>query len=480
MNLKRWGAIAGTGALLATGAVVGLAVPASAHEAVVTPSATCQSDGTYTITWSLDTSEAPSTYHGASNTYDAWVTAPVSTQIGNDLAPNAGATWVQKGVAGTATSSEASFTETWRDGYALRSSGTTRLDGDCRSTSHQTPTGYQTVVWQMPAKPTGSNSATWPQTFVSATPESTETLDVPVPTTCGTYYQVDSYVDDATTRSLIAAAEKGAKLTAPDNPPESLAPGGENVAWKHVINPDCDVPPAIQACTTPLPDILASNIDDAGWDYSGTRSAGHYDYTLTTLRVWTDDDSAEGEAAGIHALHIPLEDAGVPAMVTTNVVGVAPELQLQLDLNGDGRPDGVLVQQDAPNARTWGTVASGFGVAAGPGYASLGTLDEYLAANPHATIVGVGFQLGPKVAAGVKGSAEIVSITVGCQRFTFDSKPTAATVSQSSGTSPTSAELADTGSSLAFPLVAAGAVMLIGTAALAFAAVRRRREASQQ
>jgi len=637
MNLKRMGAIVGTAALLAVGAVVGLAAPASAHNADVTASAQCESDGTYTITWVVKTANTPTRYGHKSNTFDAWVTSPVKTQIGDGVAPNTGVTWVQKLVAGTTTSATASFKETWLDHYSVSTSGSITLNGGCGSAPSQnavasatitpptcqsdgkvafavqnarwrdrtpsssvgshtrvavadaghlfsdgrstlkveytieaklkqgacTPTGYQTVVWQMPTKPSGPDSSTWPQTFVSATPENVETLAVDVPTLCDTYYQVDSYVDNATTQSLIAAAKSGTKLTSPGHPAESLAPGGLGTAWRFVINPDCAsvteptvsstdnvcgngtsnatltlpavegivwnvggstkapgtypmspggpnvitaaaapgytlahpfeqdvtfgpiktnqstnpqgdcyVAPTVAKCATPLPDILASNLDDAGWTYS-TSSAGHHDYTPTTLRVWTDATAGGSSVDGIRAVDIPLQDAGAPAIDLTKVSGASPDLRLGIDLGGDGVSDGTLVYQGGDQ---WGTTATGFGVPAGSGFAGLGTLQDYLAANPKATIVSVGFELESTDAA----SAEIVSITVGCQRFTFDSKPVAVTaVTPSSSDSDSSSALADTGSNLTPALAAGGMIIALGAIALAFGMIRRRRSAEE-
>ncbi|NNC13473.1 hypothetical protein HII28_16520 [Planctomonas sp. JC2975] len=663
MNLKRIGAVIGAAALLATGAVVGIAAPASAHTGAVKGTAQCQTDGTYTVTWTytqtqtpngdeadvkvITHSPEPSTLYasavGVSHPVDGqlWLNAWRSHQNsgGQSGIPartgNWTASFTQSEIKGSAKAAEVAVQTDWRGWKSADSGGTVQLGGDCAvapahdaiaqatvnpptcasastvqfaienaswdSSSYSTevgkhsrsataagghlfsngkstttvtyevqdeltggdctPTSYQTVVWQMPTKPADSNSATWPQTFVSVTPETTETLDVAVPDTCGTYYQVDSYVDNATTQALLAAVKNGTNLTSPGNPAESLAPGGLNTAWKFVINPDCKqvvvphvtstdnvcgngtsnatltlpavegvvwhvnnpatdqapgtypmnvggpnvitasaaagyslaqpfeqdvtfgpvktnqstnpqadcyVPPTITACDAQLPVILASNLDNAGWNYT-VRSAGHYDYTPATVKVWTDDASGNALVAGVHAVDIPLQDAGSPAIDLTNASGAAPGLRLGIHLNGEGSSDGDLVYQGAGQ---WATDAHGFGVAAGSGFASLGTLQDYLAKNPEATIVSVGFQLG----AGEKGSAEIVSITVGCQTFTFDSKPTAVTAVATDA----SGGLADTGSNLVFPLAAGGAIILLGGAAIAFVMIRRRRSAGEQ
>lgn len=101
------------------------------------------------------------------------------------------------------------------------------------------PATYVTAVWSMPSW-VNSTTPTWDQHIVSHTDEQTITLNVAVPTTCGTQYQVDVYYKNGTTTSLIS----GGVLHAPNNPAESLVPGGWGVAYKLVKN---------EACTTPTP-----------------------------------------------------------------------------------------------------------------------------------------------------------------------------------------------------------------------------------
>lgn len=94
-----------------------------------------------------------------------------------------------------------------------------------------------------------STTPTWPQSIVShVAAETTPTLDVTTPATCGTQYQVDVYNTSATTDSLVA----GGVLTAPNSPAEDLIPGGWGVAYKLVQNAACPpvyVPPTPQSCT---------------------------------------------------------------------------------------------------------------------------------------------------------------------------------------------------------------------------------------
>jgi hypothetical protein len=72
-------------------------------------------------------------------------------------------------------------------------------------------------------------------------------LDVPVPTDCGTSYQIDSYNNDAVTVDLI----DNRVLYGPNNPTESLWNG--NPAWKYVDNPACVV-----STSTPTPHPTAT------------------------------------------------------------------------------------------------------------------------------------------------------------------------------------------------------------------------------
>jgi len=53
------------------------------------------------------------------------------------------------------------------------------------------------------------------------------------------------------------------------------------------------------------------------------------------------------------------------------------------------------------------------------GYPSFGTLDDYLAANPDARVLAIGYSLG----SGVQGDAVISKITAGCVEYTFTTPP---------------------------------------------------------
>lgn len=100
-----------------------------------------------------------------------------------------------------------------------------------------------TIVWQMPSW--NGNTPTWPQQIVSHT--ANVGLDVAVPD-CG-FFQVDVYrYGTEGDQTKVDALIKGGVLTAPNNPPEPLIPGGLGTAWKFVNAGECET-----ATPTPTP-----------------------------------------------------------------------------------------------------------------------------------------------------------------------------------------------------------------------------------
>lgn len=136
------------------------------------------------------------------------------------------------------------------------------------------PLTYETVVWSMPS-PNNGTSATYPQVGVSQYKgETAQTLDVAVPSTCGTQYQVDVYLQTNgaidNTAAIDAMFAKG--LAGPNGAQDgkflagqSGNPGvsGLNHAWKFVKNADC---PSYPVCTgnTTLP--TSTNVAPQGWN----------------------------------------------------------------------------------------------------------------------------------------------------------------------------------------------------------------------
>lgn len=102
-----------------------------------------------------------------------------------------------------------------------------------------------TAVWKMPSWK-NSTTPTWPQTLVSSVETECYDLDVPVPSDCGTQYQIDSYLNNATTEALI----DGGFLNGPNSPNESFPPNaGWGSTYKLVKNADC-LPPAEECVVT--------------------------------------------------------------------------------------------------------------------------------------------------------------------------------------------------------------------------------------
>lgn len=198
------------------------------------------------------------------------------------------------------------------------------------------------------------------------------------------------------------------------------------------------VQPVIEACVPTSGDAI-TNLDLASWTFTETRSQGINEFVEGGLRVETfdnEDGSGPGspdqrKAAGYHPIDIALSEVGTPALeIAPGFTGVRPSLQLGFDADGDGTRDAYLVGEpwaygggdwsptvngEWADAKYWVTGSNGFGVAPGAGYPALGTLDEYLLANPEARITNYGYSLG----SGVVGEAVITSITVGCVSYGF-------------------------------------------------------------
>lgn len=168
-------------------------------------------------------------------------------------------------------------------------------------------------------------------------------------------------------------------------------------------------------------------------DLTDTRAHGHNVLTTSGLHVWTDGNAdSDGtqntdKAAAYHYFDapVPLAEIGQPSIAFADgSTGGLPGLQLGIDRDGNGTWDGYLVNEgDLYGHGNWWTNKAGFGVPAGGGYASLGSLDAYLTANPHARVLSVGYSLG----SGVKGDATITSLTVAGKTYPFHA-PYAASV----------------------------------------------------
>lgn len=194
--------------------------------------------------------------------------------------------------------------------------------------------------------------------------------------------------------------------------------------------------PVIEACV-PTSTTTVTNLDLGGWDFSQSRSQGENVFVEggLSVRTFNDDDGPgspdQRKAAGYAPIDIALSEVGTVGIEFASYSGVRPSLQLGFDADGNGTRDAYLVGEpwaygggdwsatvngDWADAKFWVTGSNGFGVAPGGGYPALGTLDDYLLANPEARITEFGYSLG----SGVVGEAVITSITVGCATTAFD------------------------------------------------------------
>ncbi len=193
-------------------------------------------------------------------------------------------------------------------------------------------------------------------------------------------------------------------------------------------------------------------------DQSETRATGHNDFRVTSgVRVWTEGNTNVGpnpttpnpddtwntdKAAGYFAVGEPIDEVGEPSMKwrargSSNTL--KPGMQLVVDIDGNGSPDGILVGEPSyPNGNNlykepfgitnwWlsnGSTAAFKALAPteGGGYGSdwNGSLAEWRdALAPEATVLAAGWSLG----SGVKGDGVIDSITVGLTTYTFKGDP---------------------------------------------------------
>lgn len=194
---------------------------------------------------------------------------------------------------------------------------------------------------------------------------------------------------------------------------------------------------AITPCATTT---LLNSTTFAGWELSQTRTAGSNVITENGLRVTATPSTGSyanefSKAVGYHATNFPLSEVGVPDItIAAGYTGTRPSLQIGVDKDNNGSWDGYLVYEpwSYGTGNYWSS--KNFGIAAGMGYTSFGTLNDYLNANPNARVTSIGYSLG----SGVVGDAVITKLSVGCVDYTFNlPSNTAPTVSFAS---PTPAE----------------------------------------
>ena len=204
--------------------------------------------------------------------------------------------------------------------------------------------------------------------------------------------------------------------------------GTQNIIAKFVKRPESCVP-KVKPCPAVTPTTTITK-DSQFADYNGrgivngqdTRTAGHYEFTDNGLRIYTDNATSQAKVAWYHGVAFPLSDAGEPVIEYTGT-NPAPGLQMVVDFDGNGTPDGILVGEAAVYGNDWWTPNSSEQFvkdgapshAGGSGSANHGTLSQWLGKFPNAKVVAVGFSLG----SGVKGDGVIKSLTFGCVTYEF-------------------------------------------------------------
>jgi hypothetical protein len=163
-------------------------------------------------------------------------------------------------------------------------------------------------------------------------------------------------------------------------------------------------------------------------NYADTRATGHYEAGPDGLHIWTEGATSTDKVAGYLATSIPLSavaESGATLNYTT-VTGITPGSQLVVDIDGDDVGDGILVGEAVYGDNWWLSNSSTDAFKAldpsgaedgGNGSAYFGTLAEWSAAAPDATVVAVGFSLG----SGVLGEGYVTGFVTAGTTYHFTS-----------------------------------------------------------
>ena len=157
---------------------------------------------------------------------------------------------------------------------------------------------------------------------------------------------------------------------------------------------------------------------------SDTRATGHFEVVGTGLHIWTDGNSGTDKVAEYVDTNVALAGIGEPTLEFTNTSGGGvPGFQLIVDFDNDGSADGILVGEPGPYGSDWWAsngskqfVKDGApSHTGGSGSANHGTLLQWRAAFPSATVQQFGFSLG----SGVLGNGTLNAINFNGTRYTF-------------------------------------------------------------
>lgn len=209
--------------------------------------------------------------------------------------------------------------------------------------------------------------------------------------------------------------------------------------------------------------ITATPSSLQGWDFSQTRTTGHYAFHATGLHIWTDDASGQAKVAGYVPVSTSLSAVAAGPTPTIDWAGTSPAPGLQLVVvPSDGVPR-ILVGEAVYGDKWWMSDsycatpagwcdALDIAWSGGGGSAHSATLAEWSAKLDEANVSHFGFSLG----SGVKGDGTIRSLTLGGDdyRFDVDEPPvtttttvptTTSTTTTTSGTSSTATSSTTTG-----------------------------------
>lgn len=157
---------------------------------------------------------------------------------------------------------------------------------------------------------------------------------------------------------------------------------------------------------------------------SDTRTGGHYAVQGTALHIWTDSNTSQDKVAEYVDTNTALADVGEPSLdYTTNSGSIPPGFQLVVDFDNDGTADGILVGESTYYGNDWWLTngSAQFVKDAAPSHTggsgsdNHGTLDQWRAAFPNATVDAFGFSLG----SGVLGDYDLNAINFDGTRYTF-------------------------------------------------------------
>lgn len=386
-------------ALLAIGGVALTAAPASAHTGKVNGVASCEADGTYTVTWTYNATNVPNGVEAETKamTTNQGSLAPIDGvnkggqiflsvwsdhQINVPGAPVKTGNWSAQfktvGIPGSFKGDVTTMVQTdWRNGPSEDPVGKVYVDGSCKP---------PVVVPEKPA-PT-----------VESVPVDTVDCKARVVTTVTTTTTTDwKLVDNVWVKD---------------------APVVTTATTTRAATPQECAPPPTNTCTAYGTGPTSTNLVPL-WGNVDTRSAGHYEYVEDGLHIWTDDASSNAKVSLGYAANFDLKNTGVLDLDWT---GSTPPPGINLFIqtpNGNG----TLVYESVYGQDLWLTNGSAQWLkdnapvnGGGNGSQWHGTIDQWLTVIPDAKVVGIAFSLG----SGVKGDGVINSITAGCTTYHFD------------------------------------------------------------